>query len=62
MANVVNPRADKLYKEFLESFPKFEKLVKAYYLRDNNSIIIYTTTKGKFIFERTNDGFTLRSE
>ena len=60
MAN--NPKTEKLYKEFLENFPKFEKMVKRYYSRGENGIVIYTTTGGKFVFEKTNDGFSLRAE
>ena len=57
-----NLKADKLYKEFLENFPKFEKMVKRYYPRGESSIVVYTTTGGKFIFEKENDGFSLRAE
>ena len=57
-----NPKADKLYKEFLENFPKFEKMVKRYYLRGENGIVVYTTTGGKFMFEKTNDRFSWRAE
>lgn len=54
--------SDKLYKEFLENFPKFEPHVKRYYPRGVNSLIIYTKERGKFIFTKNEDGITLKSE
>lgn len=57
-----NKIADRLFAEFLENFPKFESMVRTYYMRGENSIIIYTKAGGKFIFEKTNDGFSLTSE
>ncbi len=53
------PRTEELYKEFLNNFPSFEKMVDYYYTKDENSIKIITKTKKMLIFSMNDNGIEL---
>lgn len=52
---------EKIFETFCENFPYFKPQIKAYYLRGDSQLKIYTKQGGKFIFELTDDGFSLRA-
>lgn len=53
------PRTEELYKEFLNNFPSFEKMVDHYYSKDENSIKIITKKKKMLVFSLVNGGIEL---
>jgi len=62
MADDSNNKTQRLYNKFLELFPNFKPMVRAYYPHDNDSIKIYTKQHKSFIFKLTKDSFSLKNE